>query len=118
MNIIGKLKEQITAYIDVYIRLFKLNLIGHISKLMSYMMFALICFFIFFCIILYMGFGLTEVFIEAGLSKMASFFIITGIYVAFLALIMAFRKNITRFFAGGIIDVMTEGDEEDKELKG
>jgi hypothetical protein len=114
MNIIGKLREKITDYIDVYARLFKINLIGHTSKLLSHLMFGMICLLIFFCIILFTGFGLTEAFVEAGLSKMVSFFITIGVYVALLALVMAFHKNITRFFANGIIDVMTEGEEEDE----
>ena len=112
MNIIGNLREKITAYIDVNIRLIKLNVIGQTANLFSYLLFALICLFVFFCIIVFMGFGLTEVFVDMGLSRLEAFFVTTGVYIALLAAAMAFRKNITRFFAGSIIDVMTEGEEE------
>ena len=117
MSIIGKLREKIMDYVDLYVRLIKINFIGETSKLLSYLMFGMICLFIFFCIILFIGFGLTEVFVEAGLSKMVSFFITVGIYITLLTLVMVFRKNITRFFAGSIINVMT-GDEEEEETSG
>ena len=118
MSIFSELKERITQYIDVQVRLFKINLIGRSANLFSYFLFSLICLFIFFCVILFTGFGLTEVFINAGLSKMASFFIVIGIYIVLLVVVVALRKKITRFFAGGFIRVLTEGDDEDDEANG
>ena len=118
MSIFSELKERITQYIDVQVRLFKINLIERSANLFSYFLFSLICLFIFFCVILFIGFGLTEVFINAGLSKMVSFFIVIGIYIALLVVVVALRKNITRFFAGGFIRVLTEGDEEEEKEKG
>jgi len=115
MGILTQLKEKVTQYIDVYVKLFKVNFIGRTSNIMSYFLFALICLFISFCIVLFIGFGLTEVFVEAGFSKMVSFFIVIGIYVLMLGIVVSFRKRITRFFASGFIRVLTEGDNEDEE---
>ena len=115
MGILSQLKEKVLSYVDVNIKLFKINLIGRSAKLFSYFFFALICLFIFFCIILYIGFGLTEVFVDAGMSKMAAFFIVTGIYALLLVVVFACRKSITRFFATGFIRVLTEGDDEGDE---
>ena len=117
MGILSQLKEKITEYLGVYIKLFKINFIGRSASLFSYFLFALICLFISFCIIFFIGFGLTEVFMEAGLSKMVSFFIVIGIYILLLVVVFALRRPITRFFASGFIRVLTEGDDEEEENK-
>ncbi len=117
MSIFSDLKERVLQYVDVQVKLFKINFIGRSANLFSYFLFSLICLFIFFCIILFIGFGLTEVFVSAGLSKMASFFVVIGIYFLLLIIVVALRKNITRFFASGFIRVLTEGDNEEEEEK-
>ena len=115
MSILNDLKQKVTQYVDVRIKLFKLSLIERSASLFSYFLFSLICLFILFCVLLFIGFGLTEVFAAAGLSKMVSFFIVIGIYILLLAIVVALRKRITRFFASGFIRVLTEGDEEQAE---
>ena len=51
MGILNQLKEKITQYLNVYIKLFKINFIGRSASLFSYFLFALICLFIAFCVI-------------------------------------------------------------------
>ena len=117
MSILSDLKQKITGYLDVYIKLLKINFIGRSASVFSYFLFTLICLFFCFCIFLFIGFGLTEVFAQAGMSKMASFFVVIGIYFFFLIIVVALRKKITRFFASGFIRVLTEGDDEDGEAE-
>jgi len=114
MGILSQLKDKVTQYIDVYIKLFKLNFIGRTASLLSYFMFAFIALLIIFCIILFTGFGLAEIFIALGLSRLASFFAVVGIYLLLLVIAVACRRPITRFFASGIIRELTKGDEEDE----
>ena len=114
MSIFSQLKDKITRYIDVNIKLVKINFIERTSGVLSYVIFAMILLFIVFCIMLLLGFGLTEEFVEMGLSRAVSFFITIGIYLLLFIIVIALRKNITRFFAGKIINVMTESDNEDK----
>ena len=114
MNIVGQLKEKVTQYVDVYVKLAKISFIGKTANLLSHFMFSLIALFIFLCIILFLGFGLTELFVVAGLSKAVSFFITIGIYVLLLVLVVLLRRPIARFFASIFIKVLTEGDD-DKE---
>ena len=118
MSILSDLKQKITGYLDVYIKLIKINFIGRSASVFSYFLCALICLFFCFCIFLFIGFGLTEVFIQAGLSKMVSFFVVIGIYFFFLIIGVAVRRKITRFFASGFIRVLTEGDNEEDEKEG
>jgi len=117
MNIFGQLKEKLIEYVDVYVRLFKINFIGRTANLLSYFMFAMICMLIVFCIVLFSGFGLVELFIALGVPKLGSFFITVGVYLLVLIIVFACRRNLTRFFASSVIRVLTEGDEEKTEEK-
>ncbi|MBC7555006.1 MAG: hypothetical protein H7257_13640 [Taibaiella sp.] len=112
MSIFGSLKSTVAQYADVYIRLFKLNLIDKTSSLLSYVMFALICMFISFCTMLLLAFGIVELFCYMGLTRVASCFITMGVYILFLVIIVAMRKSITGMFAGTFIRIMTEEDKE------
>ena len=113
----NEIKEKVTRYLEVHIKLFKVNFILRTSNLLSYFMFALISLFIVFCIVLFVGLGLTEVFILAGLSKMVSLFLTVAVYFGLLFLVIMLRTNITRFFASIFIRVLTEGDEDEPEEK-
>jgi membrane-associated HD superfamily phosphohydrolase len=115
MGIFGGIKEKIAAYADVYIKLFKVNFILRTSNVLSYLLFALISIFIMFCVILFVGFGLAELLTDAGLSRLASMFLVVVFYILLLLIFFACRRGITRYFSGNIIKVMTEGDEEEQE---
>lgn len=117
MRILNELKQKIARYLDVHLKLLKINFIGHTSNLMGHFMFALIGLFIAFCIILFLGLGLTEAFILAGMSKMVSFFLTIAVYILFLLVVILLRRNIARFFATIFIKVLTEGDGEEPEEK-
>jgi len=114
MSIFSSVKEKITQHLDVYIKLIKLDFIGRTAKLLSYFMFAMICLLLVLCVLLFLGFGMSETFIAMGMSKLASFFATLGVYVVMLLVVIGLRKNITRFFAGGFIQALTEEDYEEK----
>jgi hypothetical protein len=115
MSIFSNLKDKVSQYIDVRVKLLKINFIGRTSGVLSYLMFGMIALFIFFCIVLFLGFGLTEMLVALELPKVAAFFITIGFYVVLLLLLFVCRKPITRFFASGIVRAMTEGDDNEKE---
>ena len=115
MNMLGQLREKIAEYIDVNVKLAKITFVGRTANLLSYFLYAFIGIFIFFILILFAGMGLVEVFSDAGLSRIAAFFITAGVYVLLLLLIVALRKNITTYFANVFISVLTEGDETEEE---
>jgi hypothetical protein len=114
-GIFSDIKEKVVKYIEVNISLFKINLIGKTSGLMSYFMFALIALFMVSCIILFVGFGLTEVFFESGFSRTASYFLTTGVYCLLLVVIVLLRRPIIRFFANSVVDVLTEDERNDED---
>jgi len=111
--IFGKISE----WIEVRVKLLKINFILTTSNLVSYILYAFICLFVFFCLILFAGFGLKEVLVEAGLSNMAAMLIVFGCYLLMFILLLACRKSITRFFSSRIIRVMTEETGKEKEDK-
>lgn len=118
MSLWGKVRERIDDYINVNVSLLKLNLIDRTSGLMSYFMFALICLFVFCCIILFIGFGIAQAFIAAGISPMGAYFLTTGIYIGLFVVFVLLRRKITTFFSNAFIQVLTEheiGAEDDDE---
>ena len=114
MSIIDSLKNKISQYTDVYIKLFQLNLISKTSSLLSYFMFAIINIFLVFTIVTLMGFGLTAAWVAMGVPVVAAFFITVGIYLFLLFILVGLRKSVTRFFAGAFIRVLTEGDNDEE----
>ncbi len=110
MGIFGQIKEKILGYIDVQLKLIKLNFIAKTSNVLSYIIFMSICLFIGFCILIFTGMGLAEVFIDAGLARFLAYFSVLGVYLLILFLFLAFRKRIISFFANGFIKAMTEDD--------
>jgi len=117
MSIIGQIKDKVTQYVDVYVKLFKVDFILRTSNVMSYFMFAMIGLLLLFCVALFLGFGLVELFIVLECSKLASFFIVIGIYALMFWVVYLRRNAILRFFASTFIRVLTEGDEDDEERK-
>lgn len=113
MSIVSRLKEKISQYIDVNLKLLKLNIIEVTSNVLSYFVFLLIGLFIFFCILLFLGFGLTELFAMVGFTRMAGFFLTIVVYLLLLGLLILLRAPITRFFAGGVITMLTAGDNDE-----
>jgi hypothetical protein len=109
----NNIKEKIVRYVEVNIKLFKLELIARTSSLISYLMFALILLIILCCIFLFFGFGLTEVFVDAGMTHAAAFFLTTGIYCGILALLILLRKYITGFFINPFVSILTDDDKDD-----
>ena len=118
MSILSPIIDKVKRFIDVHISLLKVNVIGRTSVLLSYLMFGMITLFVLLCIILFFGFGITEIFVSAGFSKLAAYFATMGVYVLLLAGVFAARKPITRYFANNFIKVMTEDDGEDEKPKG
>ena len=112
MSIFGSLKDKLTQYIDVYVKLFKLNFMGSTAKLLSYFMFSLICMFLVFIMVLLMGLGIVELFMMLGMAKAWAFFATLGVYLLILIVIMALRRNITTFFAGAFLKVLTDDKDE------
>ena len=108
----SNVKEKITRHIQIRVDLLKLEVIQRSSGIMSYFMFALICLFIFFSVIMFLGFGLSELFIDAGMSRGASFLLTTGLYVLLLTTIILLRGKITRFFSSTVISILTENSQE------
>lgn len=116
-GILRSVADKVREFIDVYIKLLKLDFIGHTARLFSYLLYAIITIFIFFCIILLAGFGMTEAFAEIGLSHVAASFCTVGVYVLLLFLVVILRKQITGFFAGRIISFLTEQNNKEPKEK-
>jgi hypothetical protein len=110
MGIFSNIKDKISRYIEIRIDLMKVSVIGRTASVVSYVLFALICLLILFCIVLFIGLGLTNAFIDMGISAVGSFFMTTGIYILLLVFIILLRRPISRFFADSLVEVITADD--------
>ena len=117
MSIFSSIKDKIAEYVELYIKLAKLNFMGSTARLIGYFMFALICLLLVACIMILLGFGIAEGFVELGMGRVAAFFTTVGVYVFLLLVLIGLRKNITHYFAGSFISVMTEGEDEKTQHK-
>ena len=113
MSLFSNIKDKIGAYIDVHVQLAKLSIMSGTAKVLSYVMFSLICMFILFVIIMFMGLGISEAFVEMGMPKVGAHFATMGVFVLMLFATLGLSKNITNFFAGLFIKVLTEKRKED-----
>jgi hypothetical protein len=111
----SNLKEKISRHIQVRLDLVRIEVVERSSAVMSYLIFALICLFIFFAVLLFVGFGLAEVLYDMGMSRGASFLTTTGIYILVFILVVLLRRNIIRLFSDLFIRVMTEDEEDENE---
>lgn len=113
LNIFGQLKDKITRYIDVHVRLVKITVIEKTSALLSHFMLALIILFLVFFMLLYLGFGLGEAFVAAGLSRVAAAFLVPVVYLVLLIVVLLARKAMVTAFSNMFIKVLSHGDDED-----
>lgn len=113
MNFINKIKDKIAQYINVNLDVLKLNAIAYMARVLGYFAFSIICMFLVFAILLYLGFGLTEWFtMLADGSRIAGLFMTVGAYILLILVIFALRKSIVRMFANAIVRVLTDDEEE------
>lgn len=112
MGLISDIKEKITGYADVYIKLMKLSFIDRTSHVISYLIYLIICMLIGFCVLLFGGFGLSEALAEAGMPKSLAFLTTIGCFILVLLAFVLMRKKITRKLADTFIDVLTDDDTE------
>jgi len=117
MGMFGNIKEKITQYIEVQVKLLKLNIIDSASSLLSYIMFSLIAMFLAFCIILFMGFGIVELLHECGMPFLGAIFSTIAFYLLLFSGVLLMRERITKFFSDIFVRVMTTMDEEATEEK-
>ncbi len=113
LGIFSNIKEKVTKHVEVRVKLFQLTVISRTSSLLSFFMFALIVLFMAFCMMLFIGFGITQALVNAGISTVWSYFVTTGIYCILLFILLANRKGVLRFFTSTFVSVLTDESDDD-----
>lgn len=111
MSIFSSLKDKILEYIDVNVRLLKINLIERSSSILGYLIYVIIILFVVLAALLFFGFGLAELFTQLVNSRTLGYFIAFCVYLLMLWILFASRKRIVRSFANAFIRIMTEQDD-------
>jgi len=117
MNILSKLINKISDYIDVRVNSIKLSFIERTSLVISNVIFILIAIFIAFGILLFFSFGIAEYFSWLTESRIGGFFLTMAMYLLLFILVIVFRKKIISRFADIFIGVFTNMDEDDESKK-
>lgn len=115
MGLFSDLKEKILNYVDVHIKLLKLNFISRTANVISYIIFSILCMFVIFCVMLFSGFVLAEGLTALGISKFFSFLITFGFFMLVLLILFASRKRIIRMLGNTFVSVLTDDTTDNKE---
>lgn len=115
LEFVGKWKDKIMDYVDVRLRVVKLDFIERTSQVLSFFTFTIVCFLLVLPILLFTGIGAAEFAADLVGSRGGGYLIITGIYLLMLGLLFMYRKQFLKKFTGLFIKVMTDHDEEDEE---
>jgi hypothetical protein len=111
MNLFDKLKEKITAYVDLRINLLKINVIERSSGILAYVIYVIIIMFFLLAVLLFFGLGMSEAFSSLVNSRPLGYFMAFGVYFILFITIMLCRKSIVGLFRNRFIALMTEQDD-------
>ncbi len=115
-NLINKWKDKIVQYLDVHLRLIKLNFIERTSNVLSYILFVMLALFIFFAVLLFVGLGLAELLSDLFQSRTGGFFGAAGFFLIVLLIAIALNERISKWFSVIFIRILTsKGDDDDDE---
>lgn len=117
MGLFSGIKDKVLRYVEVNIKLLKVNFIGHAATLMGSFMFGVICLVIACCILFFLGMGAVQLFIDSGMSEAGAYFLAMGVYCLVLFLVLLLRKPISRFFTNSFINTLTEDQDNTDETK-
>ncbi len=118
LGFISKWKDKLADYVDMRVRLVKLDFIERTSQVLSFFTFTIVCFLLVLPILLFMGIGVAEFFANLVGSRGGGYLIITGIYMLMLGLLFIYRKKFINKFTGLFIRVMTENEDEEDDGDG
>lgn len=111
LGFIGKWKDKLADYVDMRVRLVKLDFIERTSQVLSFFTFTIVCFLLVLPILLFMGIGVAEFFADLVGSRGGGYLIITGLYLLALGILFMYRKRFIKKFTGLFIRVMTDDEE-------
>ena len=113
LDFISNWKDKIAHYVDVRIRLVKLEVIERTSNVLSYLIFIFIALFTGAAILIFAGMALSEYFAGLVDSTAGGYGITTGLYILLLLLFFALRKTIIAAFMSIFVKVLTDANDDD-----
>lgn len=116
MSLFSRWLEKANNYFDVRLRLFQLGLIERTSKVVGRLLFSFICICLLLATLLFVGFGLMEVFANWLGSRAAGAFLVAGLFVVGLLVMFLMQKFLLRAFADIFVRTLTGGDDDSDEV--
>src|SRR5690606_22776960 len=102
-------------YIDIRLRLFKLNLIEQVSGILGYLILTFIALFVCMSVLIFFGLGLAEYLVDVLDSRSGAYFLTGGIFILLFFLLFVFKKFIVRIISSVFISIITEKKDDDED---
>ncbi len=114
---IGKLIEKVMKYFQARLDVLKLTIVERIAVVMGFFLLMVLSMMLTLAFLVFLGMGLGEYLGEVTGHIYQGYLIVAGIYLLVLGLIMMFKRNVKRWFAGLFISLLTTDDDDDDDKK-
>jgi hypothetical protein len=111
---IAKLIDKVLNSLNAKLDVMKLSIIERISIILGFFMFAMVGMIMAVSVIIFLGIGLSEYFAAITGSIPLGYLIVSGIYILLLVLILVFKKQMNKWFAGLFISLLTSNEDDDE----
>jgi hypothetical protein len=112
LNSFGQIKDKIVNEVETRVNLVKLGIIERVSKTLSYFIFLLFCIIMLGAILIIAGLGFGEYFQSLTGSYTSGYFLAAGLYALLFALLIAFKKPLSKLFVGIFIKELTDTNDD------
>ncbi len=113
-DLINKWKDKIVQYLDVHIKLIKLNFIERTSNVLSYIIFVMLALFLVFAVLMFLGLGMAEAYSNWFDSRTWGYLATAGTFLLIVIIVMAAHEQISKLFSVIFIRILTnKGDDDD-----
>lgn len=117
MGFFSKFTDKIAQYADAQLNLIKLNIVQHVSRILSFLIFTFICLLCVLCMFIFVGISLGEYFTLLMGSKVLGYFFAALFFLLVFIILVFVRKKITDFFTNTFISSLTDQDDEDEQTE-
>jgi len=109
------MKDRITRYLEVRLRLLQLDIIAFTSRVLGYFIFVLLLLFMVFLLLLLMGMGAAEGFSAWTGSRTAGYFLAVALYLLLGMVVVLLRRPILKRLSDMFIRAFTSDDGDDEQ---
>lgn len=115
MNFFSKFTDKIAQYAEARLDLIKLNFVQRVSRILSFLIFTIICLLFTLCIFIFVGIGLGEFFTVLMDSKVVGYFLSAACFFLLFIILIIARNVVADIFTDIFIRILTDQDDDNDE---